>query len=142
MLTPSNRIAPVGPVRAYQTFSVTAPLATHFRPATCEEIECEAMRNGWITRAQSDEQSEYIRRHSGRTFVEREPGVFVFAPGQICFAAASHRMRLEREEIYTVRDGDWRGNPTGHIRKHTRSDLWVEEFAEHQDFIKTIQERG
>lgn len=141
MMIPSNRIQPVGPVQAYRTFSVTAPLRTHFRPATCEEIDCPAFLKGWVTRA-NPEQAEYIRRRSGRKYEEREPGVFVFNSGQMCFSAAQHRVRIERPEIYVVRDGDWRGNPTGRTRTHQRSVFWVEEFAEHQDLLKTMQERG
>lgn len=137
-----NRIQPLAPVQAYRTFGVTAPLATHFRPATCEEVDCPGFLNGWITRATTDEQADYIRRHSGRSFEEREPNVFLFKAGQTCFGASFHRIRIEREELYIVRDGDWRGNPTGNIRKHTRSDYWVEEFSEHQGILKTMQERG
>jgi hypothetical protein len=137
-----NRIEPAAPVTAYRTFAVTAPLATHFRRATCEEAGCAAFTNGWVTRVQNPEQADYIRRNSGRTFDEREPGVFVFAAGQVCFGASDHRVRIERGEHYLVRDGDWRGNPTGNVRRHTSSSLWVEEFAEHQDFLKTIKERG
>lgn len=136
------RIQPAMPVSAYRTFAVTAPLATHFRKATCEEAECPAYLHGWVTRVQNSEQADYIRRHSGRSFEETEPGVFVFKPGQVCFGAADHRVRLEREEHYLVRSGDWRGNPDGQIRKHTNSAHWVEEFAEHQDWLKTLKERG
>lgn len=137
-----NRIQPPMPSAAYQTFQVTAPLATHFRPATCEEVDCPNYLNGWMTRAQTQEQADYIRRHSGRSFEERESNVFVFAAGQTCFGASHHRIRLEREEHYIVRDGDWRGNPTGNKRVHTRADHWVEQFAEHQDWLRTLQERG
>jgi hypothetical protein len=137
-----SRLPPAGPVMAYRTFGVTAPLSTHFRKATCEEVDCDAFRNGWVTRVKTEEQADYIRRHSGRTFKEDEPGVFVFAAGQTCFGASHHRLRLEREELYVVRDGDWRGNPTGSVRRHKSSGHWVEEFAEHQDWIKTLRERG
>lgn len=137
-----NRIPPPAPVTGYRTFGVTAPLSSHFRSATCEEVDCDAFRNGWVTRAQTTEQSDYIRRRSGRSFEEREPGVFVFKSGQVCFGASHHRVRLERDEFYIVRDGDWRGNPTGNVRRHTRSTYWVEEFSEHQDWLKTLKERG
>lgn len=137
-----NRIQPAGSVNEYRTFSISAPLSTHFRAATCEEAGCEAYQHGWLTRTVNDEQADYIRRHSGRSFTEDERGVFVFAPGQTCFAASHHRVRIERDELCVVRDGDWRGNPTGKTRTHTKPEFWVEEFAEHQDFLKTIQERG
>lgn len=136
------RIQPAMPVTAYRTFGIAKPLATHWRKATCEEADCAAYRNGWITRAQNPEQADYIKRHSGRSFIETAPGVFQFRRGQICFAAADHVVPLEREGIYVARDGDWRGNPTGRKRVHARPADWVDEFAEHQDRLKTLQERG
>lgn len=137
-----NRIPPAGPVSAYKTFQISRPLGTHFRKATCEEVNCDYWRDGWITRVDDEERRTYIRRHSGRKFEETAPGVFRFAPGQMCFSADAHRVPLEREGIYVARAGDHRGNPTGEKRVHTRPADWVEEFAEHQDWLKTLQERG
>jgi len=137
-----NRIPPPLPVTAYRTFQIARPVATHFRKATCGEVNCDAWRHGWITRAQTTEQADYVRRHSGRTFEEIEANTFRFDPGQTCFAADTHRAPLEREGIYVARDGDYRGNPTGARRVHVRPADWVDEFAEHQDWLKTIQERG
>ncbi len=71
------------------------------------------------------------------------PSALYFAAGQTCFAAADHQVALERNEIYVARAGDWRGNPEpGNIRRHSRAEHWVEEFAEHQDWPKSIKERG
>lgn len=141
-MTGPFRIQPAMPVHAYRTFGISKPLATHWRPATCEEVQCEAFVNGWITRAQTDEQAAYIKRHSGRSFIETAKNVFQFKPGQTCFAAADHKVPLEREGIYVARGGDWRGNPTGERRVHARPADWVEEFAEHQDMLADRVRRG
>lgn len=136
------RIQPAGKVTDYRTFQIARPLATHWRSASCEETDCEAYLNGWVTRAATEEQADYIRRHSGRTFVVVGPNTFKFAPGQTCFAAADHRVPLEREGIYVARDGDWRGNPTGRSRTHVRPADWVDEFAEHQDRLADLRKKG
>jgi hypothetical protein len=49
---------------------------------------------------------------------------------------------LERQPLLIVRDGDWRGNPTGRRRLHTKPEHWVEDFKEHQGKINDAIERG
>lgn len=142
MLPGPFRLEPKMGVGAYQTYSVHAPLSSHWRKATCEEFGCLAWKNGWITKAQTDEQADYIRRHSGRSYEVIGKNTFKFKPGQTCFGAADHRVRIEREAIYIARDGDFRGNPTGRRVVHERPELWVEDFAEHQERLKQLQERG
>lgn len=150
-MRPLFRITPAGPVTAYQTFAIEAPLSTHWRKATCEEVKCPAFFYGWESNIDvgtelGQSQANYIRRHSGRSFTEESrldgTATFHFPPGQTCFDAASHRVRLERNEIYIVRGGDWRGNPTRERRVHTSAGTWVEEFAEHQDALARRIERG
>jgi len=144
---PINRVTPALPMQAYKTYALATPLRTHFRRATCEEVGCRHWKEGW--RMQIDpnndlgaRQLNYIRLHSGRAYVQ-VPGpqgasvTLLFKPGQRCFA--EHRIPLEREPLVAVRGGDWRGNPDGMIRRHTRAADWVEDFAEHQ--IKIIEER-
>ncbi|MFI0236324.1 hypothetical protein [Streptomyces sp. NPDC016845] len=132
---PINRIDPNMPVQAYQTYSITSPKDTGVR-AACEQVGCAAWRHGWESAI--DERTElgarqahYIRTQSRRTFREQHTAagitVFRFEPGQRCFA--DHQTR---PEIYAVRDGDWRGNPTGKTRTHQRAADWVEDFGEHQ----------
>jgi hypothetical protein len=145
-----GRIDPVGPVQAYKTYGIYTPLATHFRAATCAEVECSRYLNGWETRVDEttdlgQAQAHYIRRDSGRGFSEsRDAGltVFRFEPGQRCFASDTHRTRIERPEIFIARGGDHRGNPTGQVTKHTSPAHWVEDFAEHQQRIADEIERG
>lgn len=137
------------PMGAYKTYQIVTPLHSHFRPATCAEVECEAHAHGWITRVDEatelgQRQAHYIRQQSGRAFREQREASgltsFVFQAGQKCFQ--QHRVRLERPEIYVRRDGDWRGNPTGNVVRHQRPADWQEDFAEHQDRIATELERG
>lgn len=145
------RLTPKLPVSAMKTYSVSAPLSTHFRDATCAEVRCEAYESGWMTTI--DESSElgqrqayYIRKQSGRKFTETSMSegrtIFTFEPGQKCFRADTHKVRVERPEIYVVRDGDWRGNPAGAVRRHANAADWVDDMANHQDKLATRLEQG
>jgi hypothetical protein len=140
-----NRIQPTGPVGAYKTYAVTSPLDTLVR-AACEQVDCAAWRLGWRTLVDEAtelgrQQAVYIRHGARRTYRER-PGPaglteFVFDSGQRCFA--EHRTR---PEIYVVRGGDWRGNPSGERRLHSRPADWVEDFTEHQGRVAEQVEGG
>lgn len=140
----------VGPEH-YQTFQVAAPKATHWRTVRCgEDVDCAAYRNGW--RMQIDlgtelgqQQARYIKHQSGRSFkvIRQADGVvdLEFAPNQPCFA--EHRVRVDRPEIYRVKGGDARGNPLKVLtRVHKKPEFWVEEFAENQDRVNKIIEKG
>lgn len=127
------------PAHAMKTYSIVTPISTHFRDGTCEEAGCEAQQFGWRTTVDETSnlgqmQAHYIRKESGRKFTEEKDSlgmtVFTFEAGQKCFKP--HKVRIERPEIFRVRDGDHRGNPTGNLRVHTRPEDWVEDFAEHQ----------
>jgi hypothetical protein len=140
-----NRIAPAMPVGAYQTYEIRSPQDVRLRSA-CEQAGCSAWRHGWESVIDEStqlgqEQAAYIRGQSGRTFREQhtEAGltVFRFEAHQRCFAEHG-----TRPEIYLVRDGDWRGNPTGRQRQHTRPADWVEDMAESLDGVRTDRERG
>lgn len=142
-MRPVNRLDPALPAGAMKTYGIVAPLSTHFRAASCAGVDCEAYLNGWRTVVDTSSelgqrQADYIRKESGRLFTveEPEPGqlVFVFEPGQKCFR--QHRKRLDREPLYVVRDGDWRGNPRGTTpRRHSGADAWVDDFASHQQTL-------
>lgn len=173
------RLDPKLPVEEMKSYDIHAPLGSHWRPANCEEVECEAYRNGWITIIderhlpergdeelahlepeartaahvkalrrmvdQAQARAYYIRHLSGRNFLESVDEatgktVFDFAPGQECFSP--HKVRIDKPEIYVVRGGDFRGNPTGDRRVHDRPEDWVEDFALHQDQVAAQQDRG
>lgn len=138
-----NTIMPLAGAHLYKTFQVAAPIQTHFRKATCEEVGCLAHHYGWQTTVdestdQGPAQAYYIRNQSGRRFKEEktEAGLtcFTFEPGQTCFDSDQHVTSLERPYLFVVRDGDWRGNPR-HTRpyRHANGDDWCDNFANHLD---------
>lgn len=144
-----NRIVPKIGAEHYKTYQLLAPINRNFRDGTCEEAGCLAHQYGWRTRIDEttelgQRQAYYIRKQSGRHFTEeREAGitVFSFTAGQPCFT--QHKVSLEREPLYLVKDGDFRGNPRGTAaRRHSRPEYWVEDFAEHQQSISDAIEKG
>lgn len=152
-MRPINRITPNLPASAYRTFQIVSPLSTHWRPASCEEFECEQYLRGWKSAIDEStelgqKQAHYIRKMSGRKFTEsrdEQPGltVFTFEAGQTCFSSGQHKVPLGRPEHYLVKGGDWRGNPAGlATRKHAKPEHWVEDFQENQDKLIRQIERG
>ncbi len=144
-----NRIEPSLPADLMRTYALRAPLATHFRPASCEEVDCQMRQHGWRTTIDVDtelgrRQAHYIRVSSGRRFTEAmEAGLlqFTFPPGQQCFAG--HRLPLDREPLYLVRDGDWRGDPRGTpARRHAHAEDWIDDMQESLDRTRSRLERG
>lgn len=145
------RVPPTVPVHAMKTYAIDAPLSTHWRPATCVEVDCPNYLNGWVTTVETDTelgaaQSHYIRNDSGRFYIAEQIDMarmrFTFAAGQRCFKSSEHRVRLDRQELYVVRDGDHRGNPTGRVRQHVRPADWIDDFGTHQQRIIDAHERG
>jgi len=148
-MRPVFRPEPALPAHAMKTYGIVAPRSTHFRPATCEEVDCSAHLNGWRTVLDEgtelgQSQAHYIRAESGRRFTWETVAygvAYTFEAGQQCFG--SHEVRLDRPEVYVVRDGDFRGNPRGtNPLIFDRPDQWVENFQDHQDVLKTRLERG
>lgn len=147
-----NRIAPDLPPAAFKTYGMAMPLATHWRPATCDEVECEAYRCGWVTTVDlstelGQRQAHYIRRDSSRHASEQQESLtlvrFTYAPGQRCFSYGEHRLPVGRPARFYVAEGDWRGNPRGlPTRAHARAEDWVDDFATHQDKLATAIQRG
>jgi len=141
-----NRAVPVGPVTAYKTYRYAQPLATHWRPATCEEVDCWAWRKGWSLHVESLPPAlVHTARASGRRFREVQfgPGQtwLQFEAGQPCFHASRHMLPVGRPPLLVVRDGDWRGNPTGRTRQHTRMSYFVEDWAENQSRLRDQQQQ-
>jgi hypothetical protein len=142
-----NRPPPRLPVQAVQTYQVASPADTTI-VAACEQVGCPMWLDGGDTIVDEatplgQAQARFIRsgdtgrsyRELGRTAEGRT--VFRFEAHQRCFA--EHQTRAE---LYVVRHGDWRGNPSGRSRQHARPADWVEDFAEHQDRIQTAIQQG
>lgn len=153
-LPPVNRPDPNLPPDRMKTYGLAQPQETHFRRASCREVDCPNYANGWrsgfdVTDAEQAAAARVIRDKSGRLFTIEElrgPSgriervVFTFGPGQECFLP--HRVALERDPIVYVRDGDWRGNPTGRKHLFKGPEDWRDDFAEHQERMATFVERG
>lgn len=143
------RIPPKLPAHAMQTHQILQPLSSHFRDATCKEVDCAAFNKGWKTTIDTAtelgaQQANYIRLHSGRHFTYEQTGtmvVFTFPAGQECFR--EHKVPLERPAIFIRKDGDFRGNPRGTTAyRHRNADDWVDEFANDLQDLKDRLERG
>lgn len=180
-MRPLTRVTPRLPPQSVKTYQVTAPVSTHWRPATCAEVDCAAWRHGWRTVVDErtdlgERQAAYIRStcvpdalaaspagRGRRRYVEHRDAhqvqdgtgppagvvagltVFEFPAGQVCFASGNeaHRVPLERQPLYLVRGGDWRGNPRGTPgRQHARPEDWVDDFATHQQQLDDTLRRG
>jgi hypothetical protein len=142
-----NRIAPQGGVADYKTYQIVSPLSTHWEPANCVQVNCPDYHHGWRVRIEGlPPEMIHAARTSGRKYSELEISAndhwLVFESGQPCFRAAEHRRLLDKQEIFIVRDGDFRGNPTGNVRRHTRPADWQEDFAEHQDKLAQQIKQG
>lgn len=143
------RPQPVGPAALYQTYQLLRPARTHFRKATCAEVECPNRERGWktiidLSTKLGQQQANYIRLHSGRHFSSyKKDGdliVFEFPAGQNCFT--SHRIDLEREPIFRKKGGDFRGNPLGLPTQTLRPRDWLDDFGEHQEKLAAEQQKG
>lgn len=136
----------------FKTFAITRPTKTHWRPATCAEVDCDAHARGFRIRCDlrtqlGVDQARYIRDKAGRSYthVFTEDGkviTFTFAAGQKCFV--DHRVPIGREALFVVRNGDHRGagRRRPERRVFDRPDQWVDTFAEHQDQLATAAQRG
>ncbi len=132
-----------------QTFQVKAPKGA-YRPATCEEVECQMYAKGWkmqldLQSGLGQKQAYYIKHQSGRSFTHEvlESGLveLTFKGGQPCFQ--EHQLRTDLPESFIVKGGDSRGNPLRvPTRVHKRPETWLEEFAANQDRIAAVHERG
>lgn len=144
------RIQPQGPASAYQTFAIRRPQQPDaWVPASCEDVDCEHWRNGWVTRVPTGSELANAVRTAGRRWVSlivNADGTttFSFAAGTPCFKASQHRQlrRPDIPDLFVVRGGDWRGNPTGERRVHTRPDDWVEHFQEVTAAVADQIEKG
>lgn len=142
-----NRLPPQGRVQDYKTYQIVAPLKTHWRPATCAEVNCPQYERGWQVRVENlTPEMLHAAKTSGRKYSELHVAEgetwLVFEAGQSCFRASQHRVKLDRQEIFVARDGDWRGNPSGRVLRHSRPEHWIEDFQTNSEKIIQLRERG
>lgn len=148
-----SRLAPVASPAAYKTYGALSPLSTHWRTATCEEADCEAYRSGWVTTVdlstpEGQAMAHFITHDKTRRWTLQKLSAtlvkFVYGPGQRCFTSQRepHKVRSGRPPRWLVRDGDFRGNPTGLVREHRHPEFWVEDQQETLDRVRTLRQRG
>lgn len=144
-----NRMKPQAPAQYYKTYGILSPVETHYREASCREVECPNYAKGWVTKldvstATGAATANWIRMQSGRHYTHTQAGyivTFLFPPGQRCFTP--HKVQLGRPELFVVTGGDWRGNPMSLSEyRHKRAEDWVEDVAIHTDKLITAQQRG
>lgn len=141
-----SRPQPKMPTQNYETFAIRSPLTTHFRRARCAEVACAAYREGWTYREQDlDEKLLYLVTHAGKRYrrvtASATESYLVFEPGQACFAASTHRIKLERPEFFYAGRGDFRSFSTRRAVQYS-SDDWLDKFANDLDSVRTQIERG
>lgn len=148
-----SRIAPVLGPEHYKTFTASAPFSSHWRPATCEEYECDDFLYGFVTTIDfSTELGQKQLHHLTKVDKERKyslqrTGPFevkiIYGPGNPCFRRQYHRVPIGRPPFYLVSEGDWRGNPRrAQPYRHRRPEDWVDQFANHQSEIAESVRRG
>jgi hypothetical protein len=146
-----QRRQPAAGPQHYQTFSMRAPLATHWRPASCEEYECADYLKGFVLTVDlntelGQRQAYYVRHDTSRRMHEQDVGAglrkFVYGPGNTCFKYNEHRVPIGKPPLLLVVGGDWRGNPRNFVRRHASKEDWIDDFANHQDKLATIAKRG
>lgn len=131
------------PSNAYQTYAIRQPAGTHFRPATCEEIDCPEFLNGWLTRVPIGSEHEHLitsggtgRRYHEVTAIASAEREFLFDAGQPCFRASTHQVPLGKPATFLLKVGD--GGP----RVLPGADAWRDDMGEHLDKVREQRERG
>lgn len=127
------------------THAIVAPLGSHWKRATCEEYGCLPHQNGWRleTAGLTAEQVATAKRSGRRYVVEHDAQgaeVLIFEAGQQCFRVSEHWVRLEREEFFLRRPGDWRGNPDPHSSPlvFSGADAWHDSIGTQLDKIRVV----
>ncbi len=145
-----SSIKPLAGPQNYKSYTMRAPLRTHWRPASCEEVDCAAYINGFVTTVDlstdlGQKQYDYLSHDKSRSFHMQRVNMtlvkFVYGPGNRCFNGM-HRTAVGRPPRLLVVGGDWRGNPRGDLRVHKRLEDWVDDSRNHLDKIATLVQRG
>lgn len=148
-----NRLEPVGGAEFYKTYRWAAPLETHWRLATCEEVDCIDFLSGFVMTVdfstelgqkqlwyltKEDKDRHYSMQRTGPWEVK-----LIYGPGNPCMKRGDHRAPLGRPPLFVVSGGDWRGNPRGTpTRRFDRAEDWIDDFANHQIGVAEAVKRG
>jgi len=144
VIIPPLKMAP----QNYLTFAIRQPMQTHYRLATCAEVECGAYLGGWQLRVESlTPELLHVARNSGKRFKELEvtegEHYIVYEPGQPCFNAMKHRISLERPAFFYAGRGHWsRMFSTRTAQQFKKPEHWAEGMAAHLDRIRIEIQKG
>lgn len=153
-----TRLCPDLPPENFRTYEMRLPPATHLIPASCDDTDCEAWRGGFALTVDTStelgrQQHDYLSGDKTRSFhvqkVSEHLVKFVYKPGSECFSVvevggvrARHSIPSGRPPVFIARGGDFRGNPRGDRRTHTRAEFWIEDMEENLGTVRDIQQRG
>lgn len=142
------------PARAFRTYALRQPLATHWRVCTCAEVDCPRYLEGWKTpldlSTQDGQNAAAWIRQSGLRFTEEVDGsahvTFRFPPGQLCPRSTPghprrHRAPLGRPPVMLRFNGDHR-QQIGSTVLHGRAEDWRDDFGEHLDRLHDQKQKG
>lgn len=140
------------PAHLRKTFLWSTPSDTHTRIVDCETAandydECNHFARGFMVQAQPGHDQREIQvaryKEQGYRFYEAD-GMLYFYPGQRCLASREnpHRVFLDRPPNLAVVGGDWRGNPRGEGRTHTKIEHWVDDLHSNVDKLNTEIQKG
>ena len=120
------------------TYRAVKPLGTHFRKATCAEVDCPNYLNGWKTiLPKSNQNLIQTVKNMNLRYTEEDKGdmvEFIFEAGQTCFKRNEHYLDLGRPAIVGYDDG------LGFRKQET--DQWVDKFNNHLTKLKGEIENG
>jgi len=148
------RIEPALGPEYYKSYSLRQPRNTHFRPATCEEFECDEFMFGFVLTMDlstdlGQRQLDYVKRDKSRRCHLQRLSLnimkAVYGPGNDCFEPkrSTHKILVGRPPVLLVAEGDWRGNPRRTpTRVHRRVEDWVDDFANHQQALADAVQKG
>jgi hypothetical protein len=116
-------------------YQATYPLESHWRQATCKEVDCHNYVMGWVTRVViGSDMDSYIKEVSKtrKYNMVREGGfnAYYFEAGQQCFSgeARQHRIKLERG-AWLTKNAPSR-SPLFLEQNAMDVDQWIDEFNE------------
>ena len=138
------------PPHMYKRYAASAPMRTHWRQATCAEVECDGYLNGFVTFVDVSlelgrKQHYFLTHDRERTYTINQTGQytfeFIYPPGNPCFQRGSHRTGIGRPPFLLVHNGDWRASSREPYR-HTRVEDFVDDMNNNSDWLLTLARRG
>ena len=117
----------IQPISRYQ---VTWPKETHWRRATCAEVDCPRYLLGWTTTVDGNSpQYDFVMADKERHYRAEVTGAGLitlhYPPGQRCFGS-DHWLKLERGPWLTK---DLRGLEAGRVEHNAMEpERWLDEF--------------